>query len=107
MMGNGLKNKILGAMNMDVKREIIKLSLLLGDISDLQVFVDYAGHVNTLSVRVFRQKEEFNEEAKWRDTVERLFDSYFNFDLKYQDDVEKFKETKQFLQNEIDKRIAV
>ncbi|MEC1744153.1 hypothetical protein [Schinkia azotoformans] len=95
-------------MKIDAKREVIKLALLLDEISDLHVFVDYSGHVETVSVRVYSAKEEVvDPEAKWTEQVNKIFDEYYNFNFKYEDDFKKYEATKQYLQSEIDKRIAV
>ncbi|WP_458412751.1 hypothetical protein ACNQFZ_18365 [Schinkia sp. CFF1] len=93
---------------MDAKREIIKLALLLDEILELYVFVDYSSHVKQISVRVFDVKEGYDaNESPWSEYNIELLNERFYFDFPSDESVKKFEDIKVFLQNEIDKRIAV
>ncbi|CEG29599.1 hypothetical protein [Bacillus sp. B-jedd] len=52
-------------------RELIGLALLVEEISDYDVFIHYAGHVDTLEIRIDRSEENGGE---------RIFKSEFKVD---------------------------
>lgn len=70
------------------KREIIGLALLLDEISDYVVFVDYSGHVKSLSVRV-----------KEGDDV--LFNNSFYVDFEFDYDHKNYLVIRSFLESKI------
>jgi hypothetical protein len=81
----------------DAKREIISLALLLEDVSDLTVFVDYSGHVKSVKIRVY---EDYRGEQK-----ELLYkDFYTDFRCDTQRD---YVAIKTFLQFKIEEYTAV
>lgn len=94
-------------MKTDARREIIKLALLLDEVSDLQVFIEYSGHVNSLRVRVYSIKEDVVADAEWTDKTNELLFKDFYCDFKYKSDLKNYEEIRGFLQSEIDKRIAI
>jgi hypothetical protein len=77
----------------DPKREIMGLALLLEDVSDLTVFLNYSGHVKGVSVRVFENDGTENET--------KLIDERFYNDFSCGTQTE-YEAIKIFLQTKID-----
>jgi hypothetical protein len=81
----------------DVKREIMSLALLLEDISDLTVFVDYYGHVNEVSVRVYE-----NYESERKELFNQSFYTYHSWSSSG-----NYQDIKTFLQTKIEEYTAI
>lgn len=81
-----------------VKREIIGLALLLEEVSDLTVFVDYAGHVQSLTVRVYQNHDQEDQSLLLRDSF------YMGFKLATKSN---YNNIKNFLTEQIEKATAI
>lgn len=86
------------------KREIIGLALLLDEVSEYGVFFEYSPHVNGISLRVYENKDCYDE---IKPQPAQLFKGSFYFDFCYKADVENYQKAKEFLQAEISKATEI
>jgi hypothetical protein len=82
----------------NAKREIIGLALLVDEITDLAVFVDYQAHVGNLSISASRSKDN------WEDKV---FKGDYYVDFRFRRDTESHNRIKKFLTEEIQKATEI
>lgn len=78
-----------------IKREIISLAIMLDEISDYAVFIDYTPHVKEIGVRVGASK------VRWR---EKIFYETFYWDS---ENKEGYLRIKEFLNKEIKKATEI
>lgn len=90
--------------NAKAKREIIGLALLLDEVSDCGVFIDYSSHVKSITIRVFERKDCFNKDKLL--PVEILNDKFY-FDFRFKKDEVAYFRIKEVLQAEITKATEI
>jgi hypothetical protein len=78
--------------NKQAKKEIIRLALMLEEISEHVVFIDYSGHVKNLYVSVNESKENWGKQ---------IFRGNFYTDFRYESDQNDYESIKEFLQSKI------
>ena len=83
--------------NYKLVMEIISLTILINENTELCTFADYSGHVNTLHIRAYPNKDrtttEFHENLIYNERMYCAMESWMTED----DLIEKLEDAKKFL----------